>query len=204
MPDVMRILLGLKILSRQFFPLAVIWHILFLIGIIALVAGWRPTRRQAGVVLTLPILSVSVLALITANIFNGLLFAVLFLVLVTLSARMPEEKVTTGWNIFALSGAIMIALGWFYPHFLPVKSLVPYLYGAPTGIVPCPTLAIVIGFTLLFNALKSKAWSLVLGFFGLFYGLFGAIRLGVSLDYGLVAGSLILILVKIIRKVERE
>jgi len=73
MPDVMRILLGLKILSRQFFPLAVIWHILFLIGIIALVAGWRPTRRQAGVVLTLPILSVSVLALITANIFNGLL-----------------------------------------------------------------------------------------------------------------------------------
>ena len=204
MPDVMRFLVGLKSLSTKFFPLAVIWHILFLIGIVALLAGWRPTRRQAGVVLTLPFLSVSVLALVTGNILNGLMFAALFLVLLILSAHMPEEKVATGWNIFAFSGVIMIAFGWLYPQFLFSKTLLPYLYGAPTGIVPSPTLCLVIGFTLLFNALESRAWSLVLGFFGLFYGLFGAIGLGISLDYGLVAGSLILILVKIIRKVERE
>jgi uncharacterized membrane protein YagU involved in acid resistance len=61
-----------------------------------------------------------------------------------------------------------------------------------------------IGFTLLFNAFKSRVWALVLGLTGLAYGLVNAFWLGISLDYGLMAGSLILILIKVIRQVERE
>jgi hypothetical protein len=64
-----------------------------------------------------------------------------------------------------------------------------YLYAAPTGVVPCPSLSLVVGFALLSGGLGSRAWSLALAIAGLFYGLFGVARLGVRLDIVLVGGS---------------
>jgi hypothetical protein len=48
--------------------------------------------------------------------------------------------------------------------------------------------------TLVLNGLASKGWSLVLGFSGLFYGVLGAVYLGVVIDWVLVAGALSLLL----------
>ena len=88
-------------------------------------------------------------------------------------------------------GVAMIAFGWLYPHFLDGHAIA-YLYASPVGLVPCPTLAVAIGFALLGNGLGSRVWSLTLAALGLFYGLFGVLRLGVFLDIGLVGGAVAL------------
>ena len=49
-----------------------------------------------------------------------------------------------------------------------------------------------IGFALVGNWLGSRIWSLTLGALGLFYGLFGVLRLSVFLDIGLVGGAVAL------------
>jgi len=198
------VLRGLGELSEQFSLISGIWHVIFFAALVLLAAGWRPTHRQAGVVLALPAFSVSILSLLTGHYINGLIFAGLFLILMILSSRFKEEQVSTGWNIFSISGALMVLLAWLYTYFFQQGGFLPYLYGSPVGVIPSPTLSIMIGFTLLFNAFKSRVWALVLGLTGLAYGLVNAFWLGISLDYGLMAGSLILILIKVIRQVERE
>ena len=80
---------------------------------------------------------------------------------------------------------------WLYPHFLEGHATA-YLYASPVGLVPCPTLAVAIGFALLGNGLGSRVWSLTLAAVGLLYGLFGVLRLGVFLDIGLVSGAVAL------------
>ncbi len=83
----------------------------------------------------------------------------------------------------------MVALGWVYPHFLATDSFLPYLYAAPVGLLPCPTLLAVTGLALILRGLDCRPWSLTLGAVGLFYGLFGALRLGVVIDGTLILGA---------------
>jgi hypothetical protein len=90
-------------------------------------------------------------------------------------------------------GLVLFTFGWLYPHFLETNSLVPYLYAAPTGLVPCPTLSIIIGSTLVVDGLSSRAWCITLGAAGIFYGVFGVLRLGVTIDGLLMLGALVLI-----------
>ena len=88
----------------------------------------------------------------------------------------------------------MFAFGWVYPHFLDTSTSLTYLYAAPTGLIPCPTLSIVIGVGLIVGGLGSRAWSIFLGALGDFYSIFGAVRLGVVLDWVLLFGSLMIVL----------
>ena len=87
---------------------------------------------------------------------------------------------------------MMIIFGLVYPHFIETNSIFRYLYASPVGLIPCPTLSILIGFVLLFNGFGSQ--SIILAFIvaGLFYGFFGAFKLGVYLDLFLILGTLTL------------
>jgi hypothetical protein len=101
------------------------------------------------------------------------------------------------WAFWA--GVASLSYGWLYPHFLDVDPIA-YLVAAPVGLVPCPTLAVVIGVALLGGGLGSRAWSLVLAALGLFYGLFGVFRLGVLLDLGLLLAATVLLLAALTRR----
>ena len=90
-------------------------------------------------------------------------------------------------------GGSLVAFGWLYPHFLESKPLIAYFAAAPTGLVPCPTLAVLIGVTLLKPQWFSRVWATTLAAYGLFYGVFGALRLHVWLDLGLIAGAALLL-----------
>jgi hypothetical protein len=79
-----------------------------------------------------------------------------------------------------------------YPHFLHTRTWAEYIYAAPLGLIPCPTLSAVIGATLILGLLQSKAWSLAVALAGLLYGVIGVFRLGVGLDVALIAGATIL------------
>jgi predicted lysophospholipase L1 biosynthesis ABC-type transport system permease subunit len=109
-----------------------------------------------------------------------------------LASRLSKERVSVASSSVFLLGAFLVAFGWAYPHFLTTDHWTTYLYAAPFGLLPCPTLSAVIGLTLMLGMLRSKAWSVTVAAAGLIYGAMGVFGLGVTLDYGLLIGSAIL------------
>jgi hypothetical protein len=189
MPTPDQILKTLSLITNNAKLMSIIWHILFGVFAISLIIGWRPSKRLTGILLSLPLLSVSIFAWIYGNPFNGITFLVFAILLVYFGIRLPNKKVEIAPFPFTVLGAIMFIFGWIYPHFLQNATLLNYAYAAPVGLVPCPTLSIIIGMTILLNGLESRGLSWTLVGAGLFYGLFGAIRLGVLIDLIMLAGT---------------
>jgi len=193
MPTPDQILEGLAAIANEQTWLAIVWHIILAGIIIALLARWRPERKLGAVAATLPLLSVAALALSAGNLFNAIVFFLFaILLLAVLSLGLPPGRVAPAPTWARLVGGTLIAFGWAYPHFLRGASTLKYLYAAPVGLIPCPTLSVLVGFTLLAAGFTSRAFSLSLGVLGMFYGAFGAFRLGVRIDVVLLAGALIL------------
>lgn len=174
---------------------AVVWHVLFYFLIATLILKWKPTNRVLSVLLTLPLLTVSLFAWITGNPFNGFLFLIFGILLIISGSRNPDITVDTGHTWSTVLGIIIISFGLLYPHFLDTENYFMYLYAAPTGLVPCPTLSIVIGFAILYQGFQSRAWSWILIIPGLIYGLIGTFRLQVFLDTVLLLATFILIVI---------
>jgi hypothetical protein len=55
----------------------------------------------------------------------------------------------------------------------------------------------VVGVTVIFRGLHSRVWSLVLATAALFYGAFGALHLGVTIDWMLTGGGIGLLVLSI-------
>lgn len=193
MPDRQRILDSLGVIANEGLLAAVAWHVLIASVLLALFVGWRPTKRGAALLLVVPLLSVSLVAATYGNPFNALFVGVGGLALLALGARLPRVPVTRGNPVQVLAGIFGIAVGLGYPHFLTAHSPAIYLVAAPVGLLPCPTLAAVIGFALLTGGLHSRGWSAMLAALGLFYGVFGTFRLDVWLDSTLMAVAMVLL-----------
>jgi hypothetical protein len=191
MPSATEILDGLSVIANQAMGIAVAWHIVIAIALTALASAWRPSQRTARLLTGAPFVSVAALAFAFGNPFNGWVIAASMLALTGLAMKSDPRPVSRGSASMRRVGVAMIAFGWLYPHFLKGPATA-YLYASPMGLVPCPTLAVAIGFALLGNGLGSRVWSLALAALGLFYGLFGVLRLGVFLDIGLVGGAVAL------------
>lgn len=189
MPGPQQILQGLTSIANTATPVAIAWHVVLLAVVAALLGGWRPDRRLAGSLLALPVASVSVLAWLHGNPFNGVVIGAAALALLLLAQRLPATPVAAGpkwaWGV----GLVLLAFGWVYPHFLESGAPWAYLYAAPFGLVPCPTFSAVTGLALMAGGLEDRAWSGVLAGGGLFYGLFGAFLLGVQIDAILILGA---------------
>lgn len=197
MPSADEINDGLAQIAANWRWLAALWHVYLALPALGLALGWRPPRAVAGVLLSLPLLSVSALAWTTANPFNGIFFVVAGVASLWIACRLGSKPVETAPRWLVAVGAALVAFGWVYPHFLDTGSFVTYLYAAPTGLIPCPTLAAAVGFTLALRGLDSAAWSGVLGVTGLFYGTLGTAWLGVAIDGFLLLGALLLLLVAV-------
>lgn len=193
MPDKEAILSGLQNIVNDYSTIAIIWHILFYALVVALFAGWLPSNRFLGLLFCLPVLSVAVLAFLTGNPFNGILFSLLTLLLFIFGLRATVQPLQVSQIIFMVIGVLMIVFGLVYPHFTQGDSFIKYLYASPAGLIPCPTLSIIIGFLLLYNGLGSQAITLLMVIYGLFYGLFGTLRLAVYPDIFLIFGSISLL-----------
>jgi hypothetical protein len=193
MPEPAKVLEGLSFLTNQYAANAVAWHFVLLAIFISLGVGWRPSRRAGGLLLPFLLLSVAVLAFLGGNPFNGTVFALLTLALAAIGSRLPVEKIpkSPGWSVIA--GAVMGLFGCFYPHFVAGTSWTRYLYRAPVGLIPCPTLSLAVGVALIAAGFGSRAYAVVLAAAGIFYGLFGVVRLGVRIDAVLAAGAILLL-----------
>ena len=58
--------------------------------------------------------------------------------------------------------------------------------------LPCPTLAFLIGASLVAGSFDSRAWIAVLAPLGAIYGVIGVFVLGVTIDWVLIAGAALL------------
>lgn len=186
-PDV--ILSGLVSIANDWTWLAIGWHFLLAVLLVLLVAGWRPSARALGGVLNTMVVSVSAVAWLSGNPFNGATFAVLAGVLTWAARRRSSAPLHFVERPWTFVGAGLITFGATYPHFVAADSWTTYLYAAPMGLLPCPTLVVVIGVTLLVQDLHSTPWSTAVAVAGVIYGGFGVFRLGVQLDWALLVAS---------------
>ncbi len=137
MPTPEEILNGLTLASNKFVFLSIAWHIIVLLFIALLIAGKRPSSKAIALGLIALFLSVSIVAMLVSNPFNGAMFMLASVWFIYISWKMPEENVIVKWDIVSLIGVALI---------------------------------------------------------GLFYGIFGVLRLKVYLDVVLIAGALFLLI----------
>jgi hypothetical protein len=189
MPEKTQILNSLQSIANQYSFVAIIWHVVILIFFILLFFRVVATQRTTGILISLPLISVAVFAWMSGNPFNGSVFTLFAVLVLIFGFRVPVIPLETSRLPFLIIGILMIIFGLVYPHFLENGSPVRYLFAAPTGLIPCPTLSLVIGLALIFSGFNSQAMMLTLVVAGLFYGIFGAFRLGVMLDLFLLFGT---------------
>jgi len=192
MPASAEILAGLSQIANGWSIVAIAWHAAIGALLLALFLGWRPPRALFAALMALPLLSVSLFAWLAGNPFNGAVFVTAAAAVLGLGAVSPGARISLSTGGYLFAGLAVIGFGWLYPHFLESGPVWRYLYAAPTGLVPCPTVSAVTGLALVTRGLDSRAVSLLLAALGLFYGLFGALRLGVHLDIGLVVAAAVL------------
>lgn len=193
MPNKEEILNGLQTIVNNYTALAIIWHVIFYILLAGLLFVWRPSNKLLALIISLPVLSVAILAWVTGNPFNGLLFTVLTVLIIIFGLKTTTDTISTSQASFMIAGIVMISFGIIYPHFITADTFLKYLYASPVGLIPCPTLSIIIGLLLIYNGLASPSITLTMIIFGLFYGIFGVLKLGVYLDIFLIFGTLALL-----------
>lgn len=193
MPSAEVILAAATRIANDWQALAIVWHVLLASLIVALSIGWRPANAVLGYLLIVPLGSVSLIAWLSGVPFNGFLFAVLAIVLAIAAHRFPTRRIALARSAWSAPGALLVAFGWIYPHFVATDRWTTYLYAAPFGLLPCPTLSVIIGLTLALAMYRFRAWSVAVIGAGAVYGVIGVFRLGVALDYGLLAGTALLL-----------
>ena len=193
MPSSDAILTGLTQIANEWRSVAIAWHVTFAVTLLAILAGWRPTNRVAGYFLTMPLATVSAAAWTSHNPFNAAAFVALLVWLLGAMTRVHKAPIYVASPVLSVPGALLVVFGWGYPHFLETDRWTTYAYAAPLGLLPCPTLSAVIGVTLMLGLLGSRSSALGLAAAGLVYGALGVFALGVTLDYILLAGALVIL-----------
>lgn len=194
MPTREELLSGLASLANEYSNIAIAWHFIIVILIAALFSGWKPGNSLMILILSSLLMSVSVFASLQANFFNAAIFAFIVIMSIYATLRSGNSKIRGDRSWPDIAGLVLIIFGLVYPEFLKTNSLLEYAYAAPTGLIPCPSLSVLIGFALLYKGFNSVTWSITLVLAGMFYGLFGVYYLNTYSDWVLIAGSLILLL----------
>jgi hypothetical protein len=171
--------------------LAIAWHVA--LAALAPAVITRPvSRRLLAFLLLTPIVSVALVAWHSGNLFNALMFAVIAALLLPAATSVPGGKVTVASPGWVFAGTALVVIGSVYPHFLRAETWTAFLYASPFGVLPCPTLAVVLGITLVFDGLHSTRWTAPLSAAGILYGVIGIAILRVSLDGWLLMGAILL------------
>ncbi len=194
MPSPDQIHQSLYEIANKWQGIAIFWHVYCAGLVLGFLGGVRPPKRLVAIMVVLPMFSVSALAWLSGNPFSGMTFAVAGGAMIFIAYKLPDSSVelTSGWLL--LAGVVMFVFGWIYPHFLESESFFAYMYSAPTGLLPCPTLSIVIGLSLITGNFGSQAWAVVLVIIGLLYALLGTLYLGLALDFMLLIGSVMVVI----------
>lgn len=192
MPTPTDLLAQLAATAHAFRNVALVWH-LAVIAALALVrlGAWSPRNPHAAWLSGAPVVSAAMLALASHNPFNAVVLGVVAIALAAIAGALPERPWASPAPTWRAIGLLTVGYALAYPHFVQIATWSDFAF-APTGVLPCPSLALTLGFALLAEGFGSKAWSLVAAAAGAAYGVFGVVRLGVWLDLGLIAAAIAL------------
>jgi len=200
MPTPEEILTTLSLASNKFTSVSILWHVIVLVFAVFLISGKKFNTKHVSAGLSLMLLSVGIIAVLSSNPFNAIMFALAALLFGIITLKFKPEPVKLSWDFVSVAGMIMLIFGFVYPHFLIDAPFYKYLYASPLGLIPCPTLSAFIGFTLLLHGFGSKKWMITAALIGLFYGIFGVFRLKVTIDAVLIAGAAFLMVYGVLKK----
>ena len=178
----------LTVIANEWRWLAAAWHII-IVAIVTFGLLQRARQRTIAMLLVLPLISVSAMAAWAGNPFNAIVFMVLALVLARAAMRVDDRRSARGSPLQVTAGIVVFAFGFVYPHFLITQCRVEYVYMSPFGLLPCPTLAVVTGVSLVFGVFASRRWAGTLMIALIVYGGIGAVVLGVWIDTMLIAAA---------------
>lgn len=193
MPTPEEILAGLALAANKFVNVSILWHLIVLFFMIPLLMGKKFNTKHVSAGLGIFLLSVGMIAVLVSNPFNAVMFALAALIFGIITLKFKPVPISVKWDIISVIGLLLVVFGFVYPHFLENAPLYKYLYAAPMGLIPCPTLSAFIGITLMLHGFGSKKFMMTGALIGLFYGIFGVLRLKVYLDITLIAGALFLL-----------
>jgi hypothetical protein len=186
MPSPSEILQSAAAIATDWIYAAVAWHVAVGLVLAAFALGWKPAQHVMTGFVALLLVSVAGFAAIYGNPFNATVFAILTVAILALGIRDGQTcSLSATWEGWV--GGAMFVYAWSYPHFLEGDAI-QYLYGAPLGLLPCPTLSMTIALALLLG-IGRPAQRFTLAAAGLAYAMYGAFRMGVLLDAGLFFGA---------------
>ena len=185
------VLAGLTLIAGAWRPLAAAWHLAAAALLLVMIRG-RPSRRAVALALAVPLLSVASLAWWSGNPFNTVVFLLLALILAGTASALPVSPIAVGERRYLMLGAALTAVAWTYPHFVTGAAWSHYLYEAPLGLLPCPTLLLVAGVSLVAGSFQSPRWATVVAGAALGYGVIGVLVLGVWIDVTLIVAAIAL------------
>src|SRR5688572_6837709 len=118
MPSAETVLSASSMLASEWRLLAIVWHLLLAALLVATLRGNLTSSRVAGALVAAPFASVSALAWLSDNPFNGTVFATLAVLLAAIASRWRMQVVHADWRPLTVVGALLLTFGWAYPHFL--------------------------------------------------------------------------------------
>lgn len=186
MPSSNQILEQLSAIAHDARVLAIVWHVVIAAVVLQAARGWRPSRRLAMALLLGPLVTAAALGFAHGLPFNGVVLGLGLVALAIVAAGSPARHVVAAPPPAVVLGGALVGFGCWYPHFVDGPAL---LYAAPVGLIPCPTLAVLLGATLAAGGFHSSRWSTAVAALGLFYGVVGVAWLGVWVDAVLIGGA---------------
>ncbi|HYE82076.1 MAG TPA: hypothetical protein VEG39_07910 [Clostridia bacterium] len=176
----------LPMVANKYLLLNAIMHIL-IYGVLAMVflsgSKWKRIAFDSMIVLLL--VSVAAISILNGNPFNFLTFTILSVFAVIELFKAENDIKFDVFSLNTLACIAIILVGLWYPHFANTHPVLMLLL-APTGIIPCPTLMVVLGLLNLVYPKINRGLYTVTSLMGVFYGATGIFMLKVTLDVPLL------------------
>jgi len=185
-----RILAGLQMTVNTYSGLRVVHHILLIVVFIFFISFKERVSRLVSLYTVLAFLTIFLTSLAPiGNIFYLVVFGILTTLAILEFLNPKTDYSMKGTPTINVVIALLSGfLGFWYPHFM--EGYFKALYASPYGIIPCPTLLVILSFFLVFYPYSHKFFHWILTIVGLFFGFFGFFVLKVRIDLALLALSL--------------
>jgi hypothetical protein len=175
-------------------------HVIILVALICFSLIKKDKIKYLIANSTILILSLSIVvhAFIYGNPFHLITFIVLAAGTLLALYKGRDEK-NIKFDAFSVISLIIIGMGFWYPEFVSTSTLGYFMY-SPVGIVPCPTLLVILGLLTLLYPRINKAHYITAVLMGFIYGIIGTFVLKVSLDISLLLVATYALLILFISK----
>lgn len=162
-------------------------HLVVLAAVLVLFFGKNKNTKRWVVDGTICLLFISIIAVSIAygNPFHFITMGLLAIFALIEFWQGKNDFTTPKINLHTLIAFSSIIIGFWYPEFVKANPIALLLF-SPAGIVPCPTLLIVLGLLTLAYPKVNKTQYIITAIVGAFYGITGVFQLKVPLDLAII------------------